>query len=238
MRNIRLKQVAFSVLVILWATLSLNCSSTPPMDYIGYVEVADCNVISGWAADRSRLNTSINVGIYDGGTLLTTVPANQLRKDVGTHLKDNGLHGFNVSPPTALKNGATHNLTVRFETSSTNMVNAAHSLTCSTTADYVGYVLAADCNAISGWVADRRRLNTAINVSLYDGGTLLTTVPANQLRKDVGDYLKDNGLHGFNIPTPAALKNGAAHFLSIRFETDSTNLVNGAHELTCSSATP
>jgi hypothetical protein len=41
---------------------------------------------------------------------------------------------------------------------------------------------------------------SAINVDIYDGPTLATTVPANQYRSDVGN-------HAFTIYTPASLKN-------------------------------
>ena len=102
--------------------------------------------------------------------------------------------------------------------------------------NYEGYFSQADCQTISGWVADRNRLNTAINVSVYDGTTLLTTVAANQLRSDVGGYLGDNGLHGFSVATPAALKDGAAHNVVVRFEASTANLGNSPRSLTCSAA--
>src|SRR4029453_7380232 len=174
------------------------------------------------------------VSIYDGTTLLTTIPANQLRSDVSSHLGDNGLHGFSIVTPASLKNGTAHSLSIRFETASTNLTNGSLQLTCGTTAtNYAGYVDQADCNLIVGWAADLNRLNTPINVSIYDGPTLLTTIQANQLRSDVASPLGDNGLHGFSIVTPASLKNGAAHSLSIRFETGGTNLTNGSPQLTC-----
>ncbi len=108
-------------------------------------------------------------------------------------------------------------------TSITDQVGSSPSLTCADT-DYIGYVDSANIYRIRGWAADRHRLNISIDVSIYDGGTLITTVPANQLRPDVALYLGDNGLHGFNIPTPALLKDGAAHSISIRFETSNMNL--------------
>src|SRR2546430_11764790 len=89
---------------------------------------------------------------------------------------------------------------------------------------YAGLVDGANCTSISGWAADRNRLNTSINVSLYDGATLITTVLANGSRPDVGSYLGDNGLHGFSIATPASLKNGMSHYLSLKYEVISTNL--------------
>ena len=45
------------------------------IDYVGTFEHAGCDTLSGWAADRSRLNTAITVSIYNNGVLLTTVLA-------------------------------------------------------------------------------------------------------------------------------------------------------------------
>lgn len=90
--------------------------------------------------------------------------------------------------------------------------------------DYVGYVDAANDYGIRGWAADRNQLNTSISVSLYDGGALIETSLANQLRADVGAYLGDNGLHGFTIPLPSGLKDEAAHSISVRFETSDISL--------------
>jgi hypothetical protein len=103
---------------------------------------------------------------------------------------------------------------------------------------YEGYVDVFNCDVIAGWAADRNRLNTPIDVKLYDGGVLIATVPANQSRSDVGAYLKDNGVHGFNIPMPASIKNSQSHSLSIRFEASATNLVGSPRAITCNSVNP
>lgn len=208
---------------------SLTCGAEP--NYDGWVDFADCSVIRGWAADKNRPNTSINVRIYDGGTLVTEVTASQLRSDVGTYLKDNGQHGFNIATPDVFKTGQ-HTLSVKFESSSTNLSNSPKSLSCGAPPAYEGWVDFADCNVIRGWAADKSRLNTSINVGIYDGTTLLTSVPASQLRSDVGAYLKDNGLHGFNVATPDALKTGQ-HTLSVKFESLATQLSNSPKSLNC-----
>ncbi len=52
---------------------SLVAANLADPNYEGFFDVGDCNVIDGWAADRNRLNTPINVSIYAGSTLLTTV---------------------------------------------------------------------------------------------------------------------------------------------------------------------
>jgi len=206
---------------------------TGATDYTGMFEHAGCDTLSGWAADRSRLNTSITVSIYDNGSLLTTVLANMSRPDIGALLGDNGLHGFSIATPLSLRNGHLHSVSVRFESSGTDLSSSPASLTCSPPPSYVGTLDHAGCDTLAGWGADRTRLNTPINLSFYDGATLLTTVLANQSRPDVGTFLGDNGLHGFSFTTPSELRDGSTHTLSVRFESSSTNLASSPVSLTC-----
>jgi hypothetical protein len=82
------------------------CHAEPPgagPNFVGSFEDGNCEKISGWAADSNRLNISINVSLYDGPTLLTTVVANGPRPDIGAAIGDNGLHGFVIVPPPILK---------------------------------------------------------------------------------------------------------------------------------------
>jgi hypothetical protein len=209
----------------------VGAGGTPP-NYVGYVDHSGCDFITGWAADRNRPNTSIDVEIYDGTTLLTTVAATNSRPDVGAFLGDNGLHGFSVATPAALKDGNPHTLHLKFETSTTDLSNSPASIACSTT-NYAGYVDVIDCSTIQGWAADRNRLNTSINAEIYDGGTLLTTVSASNSRPDVGAFLGDNGLHGFSITAPAALKDGNPHTVHVKFEAGTTDLSNSPANMIC-----
>src|SRR5438034_3602518 len=81
-----------------------------------------------------------------------------------SYLGDNGLHGFSIATPASLKNGVAHSLSLKFESSSTNLSGSPTSITCSASPNYAGWVDAANCTSISGWAADRNRLNTSINV--------------------------------------------------------------------------
>ena len=109
---------------------AVNLQVLLPISYLGTLEHAGCDTLSGWAADQGRLNTSIYVSIYDNGTLLTTVPASNYRSDVAGLLGDNGLHGFSIATPNALKTGTAHTVGVRFEGSGTNLAASPVSLTC------------------------------------------------------------------------------------------------------------
>lgn len=100
-------------------------------NYEGFLDIADCTLLTGWAADRNRLNTSINVDVYDGATLLAAnVAANQSRPDVGAYLGDNGLHGYTFSIPSTLRDGQPHSLSVKFAGTQQSLIGSPKTLTC------------------------------------------------------------------------------------------------------------
>src|SRR6266853_3086487 len=91
-----------------------NSAAANSAGFVGSLDTANCNTISGWAADKSRLNQAINVSLYAGSNLIATVIANQSRPDVATLLGDNGLHGFSITTPNNLKNGSTYSVQAQF----------------------------------------------------------------------------------------------------------------------------
>jgi hypothetical protein len=101
-----------------------------PPAYEGYVDVADCNAIIGWAADRNRLNTSITVSIYDGDTLVDTITASDHRSGVDAYLGDNGRHGFAITTPLQFQDGLPHTLRVKFESSTTELGGSPRPIAC------------------------------------------------------------------------------------------------------------
>lgn len=112
---------------------SINCPSAP---YVGWVDVADCNSITGWAADRNRPNTSIVVSIFDGTTFVTSVLASDFRSDVGALLGDNGRHGFAIATPAHFKDGSQHTLRVKFEWTPTELSSSPRTITCAPQTTY------------------------------------------------------------------------------------------------------
>src|SRR5262249_16786409 len=101
---------------------AVNCTLSAP-NYVGFIDHAGCDVIHGWAADRNRLNTPITVSIYANGVLIATLQANASRPDVGGFLGDNGIHGFTFQTPASMKGGVTTAIAVRFEASSSDLIN-------------------------------------------------------------------------------------------------------------------
>ncbi len=72
------------------------------------------------------------------------------------------------------------------------------------------------CNQIAGWSWDPGEPNRPLKVAIYDVSaqgkeSLITTVTAGTYRVDLKNALKGNGVHGFDIPTPAKLRDGRPH---------------------------
>ena len=210
--------------------VTLNCGG---VNYAGYVESSSCAGISGWAADRSRLNVPLTVTLWDGATQIGSTTASGSRGDVGAFLGDGGLHGFSIPLPSGTANGVSHALQVRYETSTSQVPGSPVALTCGGSS-YTGWFDRAGCDALSGWAADKGKLNQPISVDILDGATLLTTVVANGSRGDVGGVLGDNGLHGFSVATPAALMDGKAHSMQVRYSGSTQFVGNSPQALTCS----
>jgi phosphoglycerol transferase len=85
----------------------------------GTLDLVNGNTIAGWAWDSSRPNNRVAVDIYDGDTLLKTVPAEGIRQDLVEAKIGDGRHGFFWSPPARLKDGKPHS--VRAKVSGANV---------------------------------------------------------------------------------------------------------------------
>jgi len=71
----------------------------------GFLDVADCNIIAGWAKDPdNELAQTVKIyrdGDFNTGTLISTLIADQNRADVGAH-------AFQIATPSVLRDGNSH----------------------------------------------------------------------------------------------------------------------------------
>jgi RHS repeat-associated protein len=216
-------------------TVSTSNGSGGSPSYGGYFDSVDCNTISGWGWDANQPNKPINVDIYDGSTLIATVSANQFRQDLLNAGIGNGVHGYSIATPVSLKNGGAHTIHIKFSGTSTELSNSPKTITCQAPASaaYGGWLDGADCNVITGWAWDGNQPNTAINVEIYDGSTLIAAAAANQFRQDLLNAGIGNGYHGFSIATPASLKNGVAHTIHVKCAGTTTELSGSPKSVSC-----
>jgi hypothetical protein len=83
----------------------------PPLD--GYHDGTDCNEIVGWAWNNTQPNTATSVDVFVDGSKLTTITAGIPRPDLVDANIGNGSHGFSMKMPDYLKNGQSHEFTIK-----------------------------------------------------------------------------------------------------------------------------
>src|SRR6266571_3559577 len=97
---------------------------------------------------------------------------------------------------------------------------------------YQGFHDGAGCNTIEGWAWDANNPNSTVSVDVFDGTTFIATAPANMYREDLLNALGSPN-HGFSFNTPASLRNGVAHTISVKFSGTNTLLVNTNRTIQC-----
>jgi hypothetical protein len=200
--------------------------------FYGNFDIADCNQIIGWVWDKNFPNAAMTVEIYEGSTVYGTVLANLYRENVKNAGYGTGNYGFNIPMPAALKDGMPHQLSIRVKGASYVLGSSPRTITCAVN-QFFGNFDIADCNQIIGWVWDKNFPNAAMTVEIYEGSTVYGTVLANLYRENVKNAGYGTGNYGFNIPMPAALKDGMPHQLSIRVKGSSYLLGSSPRTVTC-----
>lgn len=98
--------------------------------YLGFLDIADCQRIAGWAADISNPEATLEIAIYDGERLLATMPADKLRVDVLDAGFGSGFSGFDYPTPQSLMDGRPHTIRVKFAGTDLDLQATPKTLTC------------------------------------------------------------------------------------------------------------
>jgi hypothetical protein len=111
-------------------TLPADPPAAMLVNYQGFFDVANCQTLEIWAADRDRPSVVISVDIKIDGVLAATVPANQYRPDLAAYLGDNGEHGLYWSLPATYKDNAQHTIRVYFAGTTQELINSPRQVLC------------------------------------------------------------------------------------------------------------
>lgn len=215
---------------------TFNLSSTPQSVtcaalYQSYVDATTCTTISGWVWNKNDPNTPITIDVLNGTSLLTTMSANEFRGDLLSAGMGNGYHGFTYSTPIAIKDGQAHSIRVRVSPSGSDLSGSPKSLSCPKPG---GNLDGVTCNLISGWAWDPTLPNSAINIDILDGSTVVATILANQYRGDLYGAGLGNGYHAFYYVPGSNLLNGVTHSIRARISATLIDLYPTPVPLTCS----
>jgi hypothetical protein len=207
--------------------------SAPPQ-YGGYLDVASCSTIGGWAWNSSNPNTPVYINILNGSTLVATVLANQFRPDLFSEGIGNGYYGFSFLFPQSLMDGNAHTIAVQIAGTGISLSGSPTTVTCPR---FQGNLDGASCATVSGWAWDMTNPDTPINVDILDGATVLTTVTANVFRPDLLNISIGNGYHGFSLPLPLSAQNGQTQSISARVSPSGPILSESPRTVSCAQPT-
>jgi hypothetical protein len=79
-----------------------------------------------------------------------------------------------------------------------------------------GHLGTVTAESISGWAWDGHDPDEPVEVDIYDGDELLTTVTADEFRQELVEAKRGNGRHHFTCPTPVELCDGRRHTVHVR----------------------
>jgi len=204
--------------------------------YEGNHDSANCEAIGGWAWDKNQPDTPISVDIYDAGTLLARVPASEFRQDLINKGRGNGRHGFVYAIPSTLKDGGWHSIRVKFSQTDVDLPSTPKPMACMDLVSVDGLEGVhdqADCDKITGWAWDANRPETPIEVDVYDGSALLTTLTANVPSTDLLEGGFGNGRHRFAYGTPSQVRDGRVHSIALKISGTNIYLMKTPKLLTC-----
>jgi hypothetical protein len=97
----------------------------------GYLEVAECAIIAGWAWDRQQPDVPVNVDLYDGDVHLGTVTAYWFRRDLAEAGIGRGRHVYLFHPPASIKDGRARSIRARIAGTDTDLTGAPKPFRCS-----------------------------------------------------------------------------------------------------------
>ncbi len=118
----------------------------------------------------------------------------------------------------------------------TGLILLVMASTAQATPNYNGYHNVADCSSISGWAWDANKRTQPINVDIYDGSTLISTLPAATFDQGLLNWGFGDGRHAFSIATPASLLDGKWHLITVKYGGTQTALNNSPRAINACTA--
>ncbi len=120
-------------LLLLFSTLPAFSDPAPAARQTGWLDIADCSGISGWAWDSAQPSSRLQVDLYDGtiqGQPVATVTAANYRLDLEQAGIGDGAYGFYLPTPASLKDGRTHAIIATVAGTDSAIQIGANTLSC------------------------------------------------------------------------------------------------------------
>jgi hypothetical protein len=172
----------FGLLLLGSSFLAYSAPAAAPKQ-TGWLDIADCSGISGWAWDSSQPSSRLQIDLYDGsihGAPFASVAAANYRLDLKQAGMGDGAYGFFLSTPESLKDGRTHAIVAAIAGTDTAIQIGTNTLSCPANATGYQYyfsdklsTLSADNWAIRG---DASSVKGGLTSASANGAALLSRV--------------------------------------------------------------
>lgn len=96
----------------------------------GYLDVANCRTISGWAWNSDRPSDPVYLDLKRGSTLVDILLADQYRADLVGAGIGNGYHGFSLATPSSYRNGQWQTVRVQYPGTGVELGGSPKSIMC------------------------------------------------------------------------------------------------------------
>ncbi|WP_128548857.1 putative Ig domain-containing protein, partial [Larkinella soli] len=111
-------------------SLTVNGAGPVTGTFEGYLDVAGCSTIEGWAFNYDSPNAALTIEFVENGNVVGSVVANIFRQDLLNNGKGNGVHGYRFTVPESLKDNQPHSISGRVLGTNYILVGSPKSITC------------------------------------------------------------------------------------------------------------
>jgi hypothetical protein len=180
--------------------------------------------IVGWARDANHPDLPVQVLLMAGGQVVGEALANQFDDARVRSLVGPGVAGFvarlRLAPsgryPLSLSLHDTSGQTLGPPLPVHAPTDLAGVVGLDPPATFEGHMDGVHAGALMGWARDLADPDRALELELFDTGTLLARATANRPREDLRSAGLHHGLYGFSFDLPVSLLDGKPHSLSVR----------------------
>lgn len=221
-----------------------KCNYCQEGDYVGYLDKADCESITGWVLDKANVERLIEVEISVDDKPYINVLANLDYPDLVKVYGANALkHGFKYTLPAGniFKDGLNHTVKVKpCWKNAKPLTQSGKVFNCPKpeppkvyVPDYVSGWVSTECDEIIGWVYDKNDLTKTVKVDFLLNDKIINTYQANLQRPELLTFVTENPdaiKHIFVVNLPTLVKGN--YTVTIKLSED-TKIIGVKKSLQC-----
>ena len=168
-----------------------------PTSVIGYVDVANSSVVSGWAWSEMAGASAVNMRVDIDGVAGTPFAASLTRNDL-TPVVGSPAHGFSFVMPNLSPGTHTVNVYAIDPKNGSPVLLGTQTISGARTSPPMGYIDAASASSVTGWAFDPNGGANSIGVQVFVDGVLQAGGVANITRNDLTAVVGSPN-HGFSL---------------------------------------